>query len=112
LASAFSKVAETLPAGFLTGERPPAFLKTLANWLALFLKSQANRHKCSPLQRLSKSRRSFSSYFRKTTGSVPATLENALAKLASEFRELWANSKVTGKMYIKTLETNIKLKKQ
>jgi hypothetical protein len=49
---------------------------------------------------------------RKTTGSVRATLEIALAKLASDFRKLSANSKVSGKMYIKTLETNIKLKQQ
>ncbi len=52
-----------------------------------------------------------SSDFRKTSGSVPATLENKLAKLASDFSEIWANSKVIGKMYIKTLETNIKLMK-
>jgi hypothetical protein len=84
----------------------------MANWLALFLKSQANRHKCSPLQRLWKSWQPFSSDFIKTTCSVPATLEIALAKLASNFRELSANSKVIGKMYIKILETNKKLKHQ
>jgi hypothetical protein len=44
------------------------------------------------------SRRPFSSDFRKNTGSVPATLENTLAKLASDFSEKRANSKVTGKM--------------
>ncbi len=32
----------------------------------------------------------------KTTGSVPATLENKLAKLASDFSEIRFNSKVIG----------------
>ncbi len=32
--------------------------------------------------------------------------------MASDFSELSSNSKATGKMYIKTLETNMKLKPQ
>ncbi len=35
---------------------------------------------------------------KKITGSVPATIENGLAKLASNFSELSANSKAIGKM--------------
>jgi hypothetical protein len=103
LATDFSKVTSKLASAFskVAGERPPTFLKMLANWLALFLKSQANQHKCALLQRLQKSRWPFSSDFRKITGSVPATVENALAKLARDFSELSANSKAMARCKLK-----------
>ncbi len=66
MAADFSKVAG---AGIIYGDLPVTLEKALTNWQASLEKSW-----------------SFSSDFRKHAGSVPATLENTLAKLVSDFR--------------------------
>ncbi len=66
MAANFSKVAGVVS---IYVNLPATLEKVLTNWLQ-------------------KSQWSISSDFRKPAGSVPATLENMLAKLASDFRKV------------------------
>ncbi len=82
LASAFSKVARTMPVVFLKSLERGAFM--------LICPRLQKKHQPTG-QHLQKSQLSFSSNLRKTAGSVPATLENALASFSATLEKSVAN---------------------